>query len=225
MIPRDRAATVALLGGESSGKTTLATGLQKQLQDLHGLRAVLVPEYLRTWCQAAGRAPRAHEQAAIAEEQTRLIRAAQAAPGVDVVIADTTALMVAAYSALYFQDDNLLPPALAEQAHHDLTLLMGLDLPWTPDGLFRDSPAIREATDTWLRHTLQTAGIRFQTVYGPPQARERQALRAIGHTLDRPLVARDTTLETGLRPWSCDTCSDPDCEHRLFTALLPTRPI
>ncbi len=214
------AVCVALLGGESSGKSSLATALQRHLTDLHGLRAVCVPEHLRAWCEARGRAPHAHEQAAIADEQTRLIERARQTAGVDVVIADTTALMVAAYSALYFQDDTLLAPSLATQRTCELTLLMGLDLPWTPDGLFRDSPAVRDATDELLRRELQGAGIAFQTVYGQGEARLRQALRAIGTALGRPLVQEDPALANGLRPWSCDNCSDPDCEHRLFTGLL-----
>lgn len=218
------AVCVALLGGESSGKSTLAAALERHLTENHGLRAVCVPEHLRTWCEARGRAPHAHEQAAIADEQTRLIDSTKQMPGVDAVIADTTALMIAAYSALYFQDTALLAPSLATQRTCDLTLLMGLDLPWKPDGLFRDSPAVREATDSLLRRELQGAGIAFQTVYGQGDARLRQALRAIGTALGRPLIAEDPTLANGLRPWSCDNCSDPDCEHRLFTGLLSRAP-
>lgn len=198
----------------------MAAALQQQLQDLHGLRAIAVPEHLRAWCEAQGRAPHDHEQAAIAAEQSRRIAAALQTPGVDVVIADTTALMVAAYSALYFHDHSLLPTALAQQRTVDLTLLMGLDLQWTPDGLFRDSPAVRDATDALLRHELQTAGVPFQTVYGHGEVRVQQALRAVGSSLGRTLVPQDPALANGLRPWSCENCSDPACEHRLFTGLL-----
>lgn len=211
---------VALLGGESSGKTTLATALHRVLNEQHGIRTTCVPEHLRAWCEAMGRAPLAHEQAAIADEQTRLIQAAAQQPGVDLVIADTTALMVAAYSELYFQDSTLLAPALAAQGSYHLTLLMGLDLPWQGDGLFRDSPSVRDATDALLRRELQAGGIAYQTVYGKGDARLAQALRAIGTALRRLLVHEDPALATGLRPWSCENCSDPDCEHRLFTGLL-----
>lgn len=214
---------VALLGGESSGKTALATSLQQTLNDIHGIRSAVVHEHLRAWCEARGRAPQAHEQAAIAAEQTRLIEAARQQPGVAVAIADTTALMVAAYSALYFNDTTLLPSALEQQRRYEVTLLMGLDLPWRPDGLFRDSPAVREATDALLRRELQAAGIGFQTVYGQGGARLQQALRAIGAALGRPLVNDDPALATGRGNWTCDNCSDPDCEHRLFTGLLSRR--
>jgi HTH-type transcriptional regulator, transcriptional repressor of NAD biosynthesis genes len=217
------ACCVALLGGESSGKTALANALHRLLEQAHGLRTHLVPEHLRTWCEAKGRAPLAHEQAALADEQDRRIQAALQAPGVDVVVADTTALQVAAYNALYFDDTSLIAPALEAQRRFDLTLLMGLDLPWVADGLFRDSPGVRDATDALLRRELQGAGLAFQTVYGQGTARLRQALRAVGPLLGLPLVAPDPALASGLRPWSCENCSDPECEHRLFTGLLPGR--
>ncbi len=219
------AACIALLGGESSGKSTLCLELVQALQ-AHGLRVALVPEHLRAWCLAAGRAPQAHEQAAIAAEQDRQIDAARAS-GVDVVVADTTGVVVAAYSAHYFADDSLWPAALQRQRNVDLTLLTGLDLPWQPDGLLRDSPQVREAIDRRLRLALQGAGLPFSPVYGRGPQRLAQALRAVqgrlGETLARPLVDRDEVLEQGSGRWSCDNCSDPECEHRLFSSLVRQR--
>jgi nicotinamide riboside kinase len=214
------ALTIALLGGESSGKTTLAKALHEHLQDRLGIPTVLVSEQLRHWCETMGRAPRAEEQAARADEQAQRIEAARQQPDVRIVIADTTALVIATYSELYFNDRSLHPAALAQQRTYDFTLLMGLDLPWVADGLFRDSPAVREATDAVLRRELQDAGIPFQTVYGQGQARLQQALRCIGNALGQTLVASDPAWPQGRRPWNCEKCSDPDCEHRLFTQLI-----
>lgn len=219
------AACIALLGGESSGKSTLCLELVQALQ-AHGLRVALVPEHLRAWCLTAGRAPQAHEQAAIAAEQDRQIDAARAS-GVDVVVADTTGVVVAAYSAHYFADDSLWPAALQRQRNVDLTLLTGLDLPWQPDGLLRDSPQVREAIDRRLRQALQGAGLPFSPIYGRGPQRLAQALRVVqgrlGETLARPLVDRDEVLEQGSGRWSCDNCSDPECEHRLFSSLVRQR--
>ena len=217
------ALTVPLLGGESSGTSTLAQALHAQLRAFPDLSAVLVPEQLRSWCEREGRTPLQHEQAARAAEQTAALDTASRTPGAAVVIADTSALMIAAYSELYFDDRSLWPDALAQQRRHGLTLLMGLDLPWVADGLFRDSPAIREATDALLRRELQAAGIPFQTLYGPVDIRVQQALRAIGNVLGRPLVADRPEWANGRRPWVCEKCSEPDCEHRLFTDLLKQR--
>ncbi len=209
---------VALLGGESSGKSTLAQQLQTALT-AQGIHTCTVPEHLRDWCERAGRAPHAHEQAAIAAEQTRLIDAARA----EVVIADTTAMVVAAYSELYFEDRSLWPAAVAAQRGMGLTLLMGLDLPWQSDGFLRDSPAVREATDALLRRELQAGGIGFQTVYGQGTQRLQAALGVIGKALGRAMLPDDPLLREGTGRWQCEACSDPECEHRLFRALLARR--
>lgn len=216
------ALTVTLLGGESSGKTTLAQALHPALA-AQGIHSAVVPEQLRTWCEQHGRAPLAEEQAERAQAQSAVIESATQDPATQVVLADTTAMVIAAYSELYFDDRSLWPDAIAQQRRYGLTLLMGLDLPWVPDGLFRDGPALREATDALLRRELQVAGIPFQTLYGPLTLRVQQALRAIGTALQRPLAAADPAWAQGRRPWNCDKCSDPDCEHRLFTQLLQQR--
>lgn len=214
---------VCLLGGESTGKTQMSRALAQCLRNDHGILANCVPEHLRHWCEARGRAPLAHEQGAIATEQSRLIEEAATRPGVQVVIADTSALMVAAYSELYFQDTSLLASARDEQSRYALHLVMGLDLPWVSDGLFRDSPALRDATDALVRRELDRAGLPYLTVHGRGDARLQSALRAVGHWLGQALVPEDPGLTQGRVRWSCDNCSDPDCEHRLFSGLVGAR--
>lgn len=214
--------TVALLGGESSGKTTLGQALTQHL-NARGVPTTLVPEHLRAWCEREGRTPLAHEQAAIAAEQTRLIETATR-HGTQVVVADTTALVVSAYSERVFEDRSLHTTSLAQQGRMQLTLLMGLDFPWQADGLFREGPGARADIDSVLRRELQAAGIPFQTVYGPAEARLQHALRAVGVLLGRPLVADDPLLETGTGRWTCENCSDPECERRLFSGLVSQRP-
>lgn len=216
------AVTVALLGGESSGKTTLGRALTRHLNAL-GVSATLVPEHLRAWCEREGRAPLAHEQAVIADGQAQANEAA-AQSGVQVVVADTTALVVAAYSERVFNDRSLLPAAMKTQQQFHLNLLMGLDLPWQADGLFRDSPGMRADIDAVLRRELETDGVPFQTVYGPAETRLQHALRAVGVLLGHPLVAPDPLLEAGTGRWTCENCSDPECEQRLFSGLVSGRP-
>ena len=69
------AMVVAVLGAESTGKSTLALALQAALAT-DGRRVASVGEVLREFCDAHGRTPRRHEQAGIAAEQTRRIDAA-----------------------------------------------------------------------------------------------------------------------------------------------------
>lgn len=175
--PGAPALVVALVGAESTGKSTLAQALAAHLAGPRGLRATWVPEHLRSWCDAAGRPPHRHEQAAIAEQQTRLIAAAAATH--DVVVADTTALMTAVYHHTVFADDGL--DVAAAQAHRrcQLTLLTALDLPWVADGLQREGPHVQGPVDARLRLLMARHGIGWQLVHGQGHTRLASALQAV----------------------------------------------
>jgi len=125
-----RAFVIAILGAESTGKTTLAGTLAKALA-ADGHRVGVVAEYLREFCDREGRTPRQSEQRHIADEQTRRID--EAAATHDVVVTDTSALQIAVYSDLVFADASLYPAAQAAHRRCDLTLLTALDVPWQPD--------------------------------------------------------------------------------------------
>ena len=173
---------IALLGAESSGKSTLARALTQELQALLGPTptVLVVTEALRDWCEAHGRTPQAHEQAAIAHAQHQRLQAARAQWGPTAwLVADTTPLMTAVYSEHYFADGSLTEWAHGVQHGFDLTLLMGLDLPWQADGPWRDGPATQQAVDNRLRAHLLTLGRPFQTLYGQGQHRVGAALQAI----------------------------------------------
>lgn len=202
---------VALLGAESTGKTRLAHDLAAHFRG-QGRRAEAVPETLREWCERWGRTPRPEEQLPIAEEQERRVDAA--ASRSEVVIADTTALMVAVYSAMLFEDGTLYRFAIERQRGYDVTLVTGLDIDWVPDGLQRDGAHVREPVDALVRDALHRAGIPYRVVYGQGPERLANALGAI----DAALAPRPTAPANWA--WACDKCSDPQCEHRLFTGLL-----
>ncbi len=170
------APVVALLGAESTGKTTLAEAVGARLS-VGGRRVVVVPEYLRDFCLANGRVPRRDEQAGIAAEQTRRIAAARA--GAELVIADTTAVMVAVYSDLLFGDTSLYDDALAAQRAMALTLLTLNDVPWQADGLMRDGPHVREPVLALVRAALARGGVRAVELAGSGEARLEAALVAV----------------------------------------------
>jgi len=174
---------VALLGAESTGKTTLAGEIGAALA-ARGVAVEVVAEVLRDFCDTHARTPRRDEQAAIAAAQTARIDAA--ATHADVVVADTTALMIAVYSDLVFADTGLYDKALAAQRHVDLTLITALDLPWQADGLMRDGAHVREPVDAKLRTALARGGIATTTIGGAGPARLAAALAAI----DIALAAR-----------------------------------
>ena len=207
---------IALLGAESTGKTQLSHDLAAHYAS-QGKKVEIVSEVLREWCAREGRTPRPHEQLAIAQEQERRVDEAAARAGV--VIADTTAIMVAIYSAMLFEDGSLYQFALEQQRRYDHTLLTGLDLPWVADGLQRDGPHVREPVDTLVREILMKAGVPFRVVYGQGPDRLANALAAL--PAESGAAPRDPA--GGARTpwqWTCDKCGDADCEHRLFSKLV-----
>ena len=77
-----------------------------------------------------------------------------------------------------------------------------------------------EAEDLQWRQHLMHSGIGFSVLHGDGEARLDSAWRLIQALLGLP-PAESATRTTG-RPWNwtCDKCSDPACEHRLFRDLL-----
>jgi nicotinamide riboside kinase len=214
---------IALLGAESTGKTRLCEEIAAHLRAA-GLRAASVPEVLREWTLREGRTPRPDEQLAIAHEQEQRVDAA--AQSHDVVVADTTALMVAIYAGMLFDDGELLRFALERQRTYDATLVTGLDLPWVADGLQRDPAHAREPVDALVRSLLQRAGASYQVVYGSGLQRLQSALAALASAGAVPpeMVQRaPDSDERRAWNWLCEKCSDPECEHRLFSRLRAQR--
>jgi len=205
--PHRPGTVIALLGAESTGKTTLARGLFDALA-AQGRRVAVVEEYLREFCLREGRTPRRDEQAAIARTQSQ--RITEAARHHDIVVADTSALMIAVYSQLLFDDDSLLAAALAEHDRYRLTLLTALDLPWVADGLMRDGEHVRSPVDALLRTALQDGGVPYAIVTGFGEHRLANAARAVDAAL--------RTSPPGAARWRhlCAECGDPDCERHLF---------
>jgi nicotinamide riboside kinase len=146
-----------------------------------GLRVAGVAEALREFCTTQSRTPRQDEQLGIAREQMRRIDAAAAQA--EIVVADTTAMMIAVYSDLVFADRSLYAFAEAAQRQVDLTLLTALDLPWQADGLQRDGPHVREPVDLLVRAALERAGVRFDEVAGSGPQRLASALAAVDRRL------------------------------------------
>ncbi|RZL45766.1 MAG: ATPase [Variovorax sp.] len=210
---------IAVLGAESTGKTVLAAAIAEKLA-ANGATVSRVDEYLREWCDREGRTPRPDEQAGIAAEQTRRIDDA-AARGF--VVADTTAVMTAVYSDLLFDDTALYAAALAAQGRYAVTLLTALDIPWVADGLQRDGPHVREPVDAKVRAALARAGVPYTVVHGSGDERLGNAWNAI-NSIAGGASGAGATGRFGLKKtpwtWACDKCSDPDCEHRLFSDLV-----
>ncbi len=132
---------IAVIGGESTGKSTLARGLAELT---HGL---VVTEVLRSFVEEHGRTPVQSEQRSILVAQhAREISAAQEFPHA-VILCDPATTMTAIYSELYFQDSSLRDEALQYTAEYDALLWCRPDIPWVDDAGQHDGPQFREAAD------------------------------------------------------------------------------
>ncbi|MGZ5218350.1 MAG: AAA family ATPase, partial [Caldimonas sp.] len=106
-----------------------------------------------------------------------------AASDAQVVIADTTALMIAVYSELVFGDTSLYAMAEEAQRRCDLSLVTALDLPWQADGLQRDGAHVRTPVDELVRAALARSGVGAGTIAGTGPARLHSALAVIDDAL------------------------------------------
>jgi nicotinamide riboside kinase len=212
---------IAILGAESTGKTTLASALAERVALLSGLRVALVPELLRAWCETKGRTPLVHEQAQLMSDQHARIEVAAATH--DVVICDTTAVMTSVYSHFIFDDRSLDAAAAAHHGRMAHTLLMALDLPWVADGLQRDGPQVREPVDTLVREMLARHSLPWSLVMGTGAARLECAIDAIAPLLRQAQAPRqglftrlaERNAGAAACNWRCENCDDPTCEQLL----------
>ena len=168
---------IAILGAESTGKTSLVHAVAQHLRG-QGARVQVIEEVLRRWCQHHGRTPHAQEQADIVQTQIALV---DAAASCDYLLCDTTPLMTAIYSDVLFSDLTLYPVAVQQQRRYTVNLLAQPDLPWQPDGLQRDGVVAQKRVDQRLREVLQTFAIPSVAVNGVGAQRLACAMAAIGH--------------------------------------------
>jgi NadR type nicotinamide-nucleotide adenylyltransferase len=164
---------VAILGAESTGKSTLAAALAKRY------RTSWVPEYLRQFVETEGRVPYETDQLGIAQVQMERENAAAAAAR-GFLFCDTTPFMTAIYSGVYW---GRVDPALAAlDLHYDyaVTLVAAPDLPWVADGLQRESEAVRQQVHQALVDKLERRAIAFTLLTGSLEQRLAQAEAVLG---------------------------------------------
>lgn len=172
-------ARIALIGGEATGKTTLAHELGRTMG------ACIVEEQLRAFVDRHGRPPRADEQADVMRAQQQVEDAAAAACRHPLLIADPAPVMTAVYSLAYFDDPSLLDDGIALADGYALIGWCRPDLPWTPDGAQRDGPHRRAQVDALLDGIvarIRARGIPVLDLTGPT-AQRADAVRLAWHRL------------------------------------------
>jgi energy-coupling factor transporter ATP-binding protein EcfA2 len=85
------------------------------------------------------------------------------------------------------------------------------------------APASPTPFDEMLREALMGANLGFAVVHGAGAEQLANAWNAINAAAD-PDARRSAGQEaTAAWSWACDKCSDPACEHKLFSDLVAKR--
>ena len=163
---------IAVLGAESSGKSTLCGALARRFDTLW------VPEYLREFVDTHGRVPFESDQYGIACTQ-RAREDAAAEQANEFLFCDTTPLMTALYSRVYWGRVDAQLERLAANHDYALTLVTAPDTPWVADGLMRESEEVRQRVYAMLVQELDVRGIRFVLLEGDLPHRLRQVEAAL----------------------------------------------
>lgn len=163
---------VAILGDESTGKTTLASQLASAFD------TVWVPEYGRTYCgtrdprtlslddfERIGRGQLAAEDSAAREANCLLF-------------CDTDLLTTCTWSDMIAGSRPPWLAATAERRRYERVFLLAADVPWINDGtrVLADRRAEHTAR---LRHELERVGQPYDELHGPFDARLGSACRLI----------------------------------------------
>ena len=85
------------------------------------------------------------------------------------------------------------------------------------------APALPSAADDALRKALADARLSFAVVHGEGPDRLANAWNAIDTLAEPEGGAQAARDREGTWSWSCEKCSDPVCEHRLFSDLVAKR--
>jgi HTH-type transcriptional regulator, transcriptional repressor of NAD biosynthesis genes len=168
---------VALLGTESTGKTTLAERLAKRFG------TVMVEEFGRPYCEtrpAMSLEPVDFEVIAWAQAvlEDEAVENANC-----VLICDTELHTTATWSDLVVGSRPEWLTAAARARHYDLVLLLGDDVPWIADGL-RVLQDRRAEHTRRLREELDAAGRHYVFLSGEFSERGREAERLVAALLE-----------------------------------------
>ena len=158
---------IAVLGGESSGKTSLAGALAERLD------TVWAPEYGRErWVANAGLLEYEDMlhigEMQVAREEAMLQQADR------FLVCDTTPLTTLCYSEATFGRAEARLMELA-QRRYDTILLCAPDFPFVQDGTRRDTE-FRSLQHNWYRDVLERHRIPYTVLAGPLEQRLQHAI-------------------------------------------------
>lgn len=167
---------IAIVGPESTGKSTISQQLAKYYQ------VPWVPEYARYYCAALTTDCTLQDEVNMFHGQVALEESVMAMADTDFIICDTTFVTVKIWSDEMFGET---PQVVLDELYkrpYDLYLLLDIDLPWQEDPL-RDFPTMREHFMEVWHQELQALGANYVVIGG------------IADRLQNAITAIDTFLK------------------------------
>ena len=175
MINKPKIVKIAIVGPESTGKSTMSAYLAKHYN------TVWVPEYARGYCENLTEPPTWQDEINMFEGQLQLEK--DYLPKANqILICDTTFITVKIWSdEMFGQSPQQVLDALPNY-HYDLYLLLDIDLPWQDDPL-RNFPTMREHfMEVWHKE-LKALNANYIVISGTGQNRYESAVKVIDRYL------------------------------------------
>ena len=162
---------ILITGPESSGKTTIAQDLTKQLQ------ATMVPEFSRIYLEKLNRPYREEDLLEIAKGQNDWLQKAIALEP-QFLIADTALIVMKVWGEVVFENVHPWILQQLEKQHFDHIFLCHPSIPWEPDPL-RENPDNRLELFDKYENSLKNLNWNYHILKGPHQPRLTKALHII----------------------------------------------
>lgn len=174
---QDKLIKIAVVGPESTGKSSVAARLAKHFC------TVCVPEYAREYCKGLDRHYTLQDELNIFYGQVALEKSLEPLAQGNMLVCDTMFLTVKIWCDHLFAHTPEVVLEAVKQSSYDFFLLMDIDLPWEDDPL-RDFPEDREYfMEVWHRE-LRAMGAAYKLIGGLGEQRYENAIHAVNHFMN-----------------------------------------
>ncbi|MFD2864834.1 AAA family ATPase [Mucilaginibacter antarcticus] len=172
MIKTSQIIKIAIVGPESTGKSTMSAYLARHYD------TIWVPEYARGYCEKLTAPPTWQDEINMFYGQIALEDEMTAQAYNDLLICDTTFITVKIWSDEMFGSSPKDVLDELPKRPYDLYLLLDIDMPWEDDPL-RDFPHMREHfMEVWYKE-LDSLKANYVLISGIGQARYDNAVKAV----------------------------------------------
>lgn len=162
---------IAIVGAESTGKTTIAQKLAEHFQ------TTWTPEFARALLDEKNADCELSDIPLIAKGQLET-EEQQARESNKVLFCDTDLMTTCIWSEYLFKECPAWIKEASEKQKYDLTLLMNIDVPWIEDPQ-RPAPHLREYFLDWFKRELEKRKRNYVLISGNYEERFKQAVKEI----------------------------------------------